>query len=58
MPFLFLVVCNLLMALLLGPLRRQQEREADRYAVEWIGDPELVIRTLTKMSQGSATRLA
>ena len=51
-PFLFVVVSNLLIALLLGPLRRRREREADRFAVQWIGDPELVIRALTKVSQG------
>ena len=51
-PFLFVVVSNLLIALLLGPIRRRREREADRYAVQWTGDPELVIRALTKVSQG------
>ena len=58
-PFLFIVVSNLVMALLLGPIRRRREREADRYAVEWTGDPELVIRALTKVSRGigNPTRL-
>jgi Zn-dependent protease with chaperone function len=51
-PFLFFVICNLLIALLLGPIRRRREREADRYAVEWTGDSELVIRALTKVNQG------
>jgi Zn-dependent protease with chaperone function len=51
-PLLFLIVSNLLTALLLGPIRRGREREADRYAVEWTGDRELVIRALTKVSQG------
>lgn len=58
-PFLFVVVSNLLMALLLGPIRRRREREADAYAVQWTGDPELVIRALTKVSQriGNPSRL-
>jgi Zn-dependent protease with chaperone function len=58
-PFLFVVVSNILIALLLGPLRRRREREADRFAVQWIGDSELVIRALTKVSQsiGNPARL-
>lgn len=51
-PFLFVVVSNMLMALLLGPIKRRREREADRYAVQWTGDPELVIRALTKVNHG------
>lgn len=37
------------MNLLLGRGRRQREAAADRFAVEVIGDQELVIATLTKL---------
>jgi Zn-dependent protease with chaperone function len=35
--------------LLVGPLQRRREREADAVAVELTGDPELVIRALTRL---------
>ena len=37
------------MTLISGRGQRTREREADALAVEWTGDPELVIRALTKL---------
>ncbi|HVT13670.1 MAG TPA: M48 family metallopeptidase [Fimbriimonadaceae bacterium] len=48
-PIVYLVP-GLLSTLILGGRRRRNEREADRIAVELTGDPELVIRALTKMT--------
>jgi len=48
-PVLFVVLANIVLMLLIGPIRRRWEAEADRYAVLWIGDPEIVIRALTKI---------
>jgi Zn-dependent protease with chaperone function len=44
-----LVLVALTPVLASGRGRRQREREADALAVEWTGDPELVIRALTKL---------
>jgi Zn-dependent protease with chaperone function len=41
------VAISLSVRLVVTRIRRRQEREADRLAVELIGDPELVIRALT-----------
>lgn len=48
-PVLFIVLANLLVLLLTGRGRRRREEEADRFAVEWTGDPKLVIRSLTRL---------
>jgi Zn-dependent protease with chaperone function len=48
-PLFFILGANLLLAWLLGPGRRKREEEADRMALTWTGDPELVIHTLTKL---------
>ena len=48
-PFVFILLINIPVMLLTGPLKRRREREADALAAQWTGDPELVIRALTKM---------
>lgn len=40
---------TLYMRLVLGPMRRRNEIAADRFALSVVGDPELVIRALTKI---------
>lgn len=48
-PLIGFFLVPFLMNLLLGRGRRQREAAADRFAVEVIGDQELVIATLTKL---------
>ena len=45
----------LICPLILGKSQRRREVEADRFAVEQTGDPELVIRALRKLHTLSAT---
>lgn len=42
----YMLVGNVLIALLFGPGDRKREQEADRLAVTWIGDAELMMRSL------------
>jgi Zn-dependent protease with chaperone function len=44
-----ILVFNPITILISGPVRRRREREADAFAAEVMGDPELVIRTLVKL---------
>lgn len=48
-PIFSIFVLPLLLNLVLGRGRRRREEAADRFAVEVTGDPELVIRVLTKL---------
>jgi Zn-dependent protease with chaperone function len=48
-PIVYVVLLNTVIALVVGPGKRRREEEADRLAVEWTGDPDLVIRALTKI---------
>jgi STE24 endopeptidase len=48
-PFMFIFVLPLISSFVFGRWRRKNEREADRFAVEATGDPELVIRALSKI---------
>jgi Zn-dependent protease with chaperone function len=48
-PMISVFLVPVLMNLLLGRGRRRREAEADLFAVEAAGDPELVIATLTKL---------
>ena len=48
-PILFILMINIPVMLLTGPLKRKREREADALAAQWTGEPELVIRALTKL---------
>ena len=48
-PLPIILLVNVPLLLLTGPLKRKREREADALAAQWTGDPELVIRALTKI---------
>lgn len=48
-------IMPVLTSLILGRGQRRQEEEADRFAAEATGDPELVIRALVKIHTGNAT---
>lgn len=48
-PLIFMPLAFLGPLLLLNPGRRKAELEADRFAVEYMGDSEVVISALTKM---------
>jgi heat shock protein HtpX len=48
-PIFFIIPANLLVLLVTGRDRRKRELAADRLAAEWIGDPELVARALTRL---------
>lgn len=50
-----LFVLPMLSSLVLGKMRRRHEREADAFAVQATGDPELVIRALSKIHTLNAT---
>ena len=48
-PFFVVFLLPVLRSFLLGKGQREREEAADRFAVEAMGDPELVIRALTKI---------
>lgn len=48
-PILWMSVLNLPALMVVGRWSRKHEREADSLAVQWTGDPELVIRALTRI---------
>jgi Zn-dependent protease with chaperone function len=48
-PFATIFLMPILRGLILGRGQRKREEEADRFAVEVTGDPELVIRALTRI---------
>lgn len=54
-PLLILPLAVILPHLLLGKRRRLAEHEADLFAVEVMGDPEIVISTLKKMAHLNQT---
>lgn len=54
-PFALLLAPIFVMAVYVDRGQRKREREADAMAVAWTGDPELVIRALTKLHHLSNT---